>query len=126
MKNASASSQNEIVTTAAEALARALRDSQEWRAYSHAQEAAEKDAQLSGWLSRYQQLNQADFGDPTGRTMSELTTLRDQIQRNPLYRQQQDAGAGLVAALQDANRIISAGLGLDFAKNAAPRSGCCG
>ncbi len=126
MKKEETVSNEAAVTEAAEELARALRGSAEWQAYSLAQTAADQDTQLAKWMTRYRHLNSTAWSDQRGAGLAELAELRDHITSNAHYREAQEAGASLVELLRNVNKALSAGLGMDFAANAAPRSGCCG
>lgn len=121
------------VAEAAEAFARAILDSVEWRRWSSARERWDTDATLRQAQQRLTELShkfqsaRANGKGLFGPDLAELKRLQSEVQSSPMTRERDEAGAALVQFLQDTNRLLSDTLGVDFAANAAPRkSGCCG
>ena len=121
------------VAEAAEAFARAIHDSAEWRRWSDARERFDSDPQLRqtqqrlAELSRKFQSARAQGRGLFGPDLAELNRLQSEVQASPLARARDEAGAAFIQFLQDTNRLLSETLGVDFAANAAPRqSSCCG
>ncbi len=121
------------VAEAAEAFARAIMDSDEWRRWTDARERCESDATLRqaqqrlAELSRTFQSARARGKGLFGPDLAELNRLQGEIQSSPLVQERERAAATLVQFLQDTNRLLSETLGVDYAANAAPRQGgCCG
>ena len=118
---------------AAESLVGVIQQSPEWREVVSAQKAAEADERFARMVARQSELARRQKSTPgreqglDGKSLVELITLREEIQRHELFVRQQEAGSALVRLLQRVNEKISQELGLDFASNAAPRrGGCCG
>ncbi len=121
------------VAEAAEAFAHAIHDSAEWRRWSGARERFDADPQLRqtqqklGELSRKFQSARAQGKGMFGPDLAELNRLQSEVQTSPLAKERDEAATALIQFLQDANRLLSETLGVDFAANAAPRqSSCCG
>jgi cell fate (sporulation/competence/biofilm development) regulator YlbF (YheA/YmcA/DUF963 family) len=121
------------VVEAAEAFARALLDSAEWRRWSATRERFDADPQQRRNQERVEELSRkfraarAQGKGLFGPDLAELNRLQSEVQTSPLARERDEAGAALIQFLQDTNRLLSETLGVDFAANAAPRqSSCCG
>lgn len=121
------------ILTGAASLARAIQRSAEWREMVSAQKAAQEDPQYSRMIARHNELSRMQNGARShaggldGKSLVELITLREQLQRHELYRRQQEAGSAVVRLLHRVTQTISQELGFDFASNASPRGGeCCG
>ena len=121
------------VAEAAEAFAQAMHDSPEWRRWSDARERFEADPQSRqtqqrlGELSHKFQSARAQGKGLFGPDLAELNRLQSEVQTSPLAKERDQAASALVQFLQNANRLLSGTLGVDFAANAAPRqSSCCG
>ncbi len=118
---------------AAEAFASALAASEPWQRWESAKRRSDADQELSRATKRLAELARgfraaggSGRGMP-GPELEEMIRLRVFVQDSPLARETEDAAQALVAFLQDANKLVSDFLGLDFAVNAAPRGGgCCG
>ncbi len=97
-----------------------------------ARTAFQTDPEMVALTARFRKLSeQWRHARSEGRALAgkegmELATVQEQIQQHELYLRQQAAAGAFVALLQEANQAISQELGIDFASNAAPRSGCCG
>ncbi len=121
------------VAEAAEAFARAILDSAEWRRWSSARERCDTDETIRQAQQRLAELShkfqsaRASGKGLFGPDLAELKRLQGEVMSSPVTRERDEAGAALVQFLQDTNRLLSDALGVDFAANAAPRkSGCCG
>lgn len=120
------------VDAAAGLLADAIKARPEWQGLAEARTGFRTDPDMNAIMARYR----AAFGrwsaarargeQLPGDDALELAEAQDAVQRHPLFRRQHDATEALVALLREVNRMLSAELELDFAANAAPRSGCCG
>ncbi len=125
--------QGMTMVEAAEAFASALAASEAWQRWESAKRRSDADQELSEATKRLAELTRGfRAGGGTGRGMpgpelEEMIRLRVFVQDSPLARETEEAAQALVAFLQDANKLVSDFLGLDFAVNAAPRGGgCCG
>lgn len=121
------------VAEAAGALARAIHDSAEWRRWTEAGERFDRDPRLRtaqerlAELSRKFQSARSQGKGMFGPDLAELNRLQTEVQSSPQARERDEAAAALVRLLRDTNGLLSEALGVDFATNAAPRSGgCCG
>ena len=118
---------------ATETLAQAIVNSPEWEEWRAARSARERDPQIAEWTNELKRLltaravtTPASERD-TSRIEEDVTMLRKRIARHPASVREQAVAGFLVELLQDANQLISASLGIDFAGTAAPRQGgCCG
>lgn len=132
MKNAITEGNTSAALGAATALSLAIRTSAEWHELESAQQVAKSDTRFAQMVGRHSELARLQNGARQagaaldGKLLVELLALRDQIQRHEIYQRQQTAWNSVINLLQRVNGSISDNLGLDFASNAAPRSGCCG
>ena len=121
-----------FVHHAAEELARAIQPTPEWRELEAARTAFQTDPDLSVLTTQLRKLSeQYRHARSQGRALPgqeamELAAVQEKIQEHDLFLRQQAAAGAFVALLQETNQTISQKLGIDFASNAAPKSGCCG
>lgn len=118
---------------AVDLLADTLKHSPEWEAWQTTREVVAKDRDLTQLRARLQDLTGRwqvarvtghGFGGPDA---NELATIKEKLKKHPLLLRQEEAGQRLVALLQEANDLMTSMLGVDFAVNAARRTGgCCG
>lgn len=121
------------VAAAAEAFAGSLHESAAWRSWEQAQARFQDDFGIKEATARMDELSRqfrsarAQGQGLRGPELAELNRLQTQLQESPLARERDAAAQALLGFLQDANRLLSEALGIDFAANAAPRqSNCCG
>ncbi len=121
------------IAEAAEVFARAILDSAEWRRWSGARERFDADTNIRQAEQRLAELSRKFQSARTqgrglfGPDLAELNRLQGELQSSPLAHERDRAGVALMQLFQDANRLLSDTLGVDFAANAAPRqSSCCG
>ncbi len=111
-------------------LALAIQTSAEWRALNRARQAANEDALFVHLIRRHDELTRLqnaareNGGTFQGMPQAELVSVRDQIQRHEIYRDQQVALRAVVELFRQINNRISAELGIDFASNVGPQCGC--
>ncbi len=119
---------------AVDMLADSLKHSPVWEAWEAARAVVAEDRDLAGLRARLQELtgrwqvSRATGHGFAGADANELATLKDRLKRHPLLLRQDEAGQQLVGLLQETNDLMTSMLGVDFAMNAARRTGggCCG
>jgi cell fate (sporulation/competence/biofilm development) regulator YlbF (YheA/YmcA/DUF963 family) len=122
---------DDVVVQAAEALAQALQSTSVWEEHQHALAAVRSNPDLCALLARYRELlgraqrAKTQGTGLTGPESLELAELQAKIQPHPAMVRQQEAGALLLALLQQTNSVLSTELGMNFAAMAAPSCGSC-
>ena len=121
------------LAAAAGALASAIQEEPQWRAWRDAQDALGRDPDLTGLFTRFETLSErwrqvkSMRGELPGKDVMEMAQVREKIMAHPLLVRREDAEKGMLELLQEVNTSISDKLGIDFAASAAPRQGgCCG
>lgn len=115
----------------ADGFIRALQSTQEVIEYIDALNNYENDKELASLTERYYSLS-ADFqkkqyeGTLTQPEIAELRVLVSKIQNNPLNIDMINKQSRAKEILQSCNTDVSNVISMDFAKLAAPVSGCCG
>lgn len=122
------------VIEAAEAMAREIQESFEWRRWEEARAHFDNDPGMIQASRRLRELTrefrmaQAQGKGLVGPDLAEMDRLQSEVQSSPLTRERDASAQALLEYLRDVNRVLSDGLGVDFAATAAPRQGrgCCG
>jgi cell fate (sporulation/competence/biofilm development) regulator YlbF (YheA/YmcA/DUF963 family) len=98
--------------------------------YNEALDKYENNEEMKSLTGRYNSLaagfQQKQYdGTLTQEEITEMRSLVNSIRSHPLENEIQNKQALLVGILQECNDEISSVLNMDFAKIAAPSSGCC-
>ncbi|GAB4458586.1 MAG: hypothetical protein Fur0028_12620 [Bacteroidales bacterium] len=99
--------------------------------YLDALSAYENDAEINSLTEKYYTLS-SEFkkkqydGTLTQEEINELRTIGTKIQNNPLNINLAEKQNSIKSTLRECNENISNEISMDFAKLAAPASGCCG
>ena len=110
---------------------RALQAMPEVIDYLDALSAYENDAEINSLTEKYYSLS-GEFqkkqyeGTLTQEEINELREIVSKVQTNPLNINLVEKQNALKNILQECNAAISNEISMDFAKLAAPASGCCG
>lgn len=98
--------------------------------YNEALDKYENNEEIQGLIEKYNSLS-SEFqqkqyvGTLTQEEINEMRSLINSIRSHPLENEIQNKQALLAGILQECNDEISSVLNMDFAKIAAPSSGCC-
>lgn len=114
----------------ARALARAIAESAEFRAFEAAAEALEEDGGLAQRLSSYQiheqELRQSRaWGGADPQEVRALELEWEDLATHPILARQLAARDALLRLMREISSAISEGAGLDYGAACAPAGGCC-
>lgn len=121
----------EKVFDAARTLAGQIGTSEAYLRFESALHAFQKNEEARDLLVRYRRAErsaQLGFSLDSRQVgiQDEVSSLWEQVQKNPILKEYFEAQESLIKELQELNAYISARLGFDFAALAKPAGGCCG